>query len=140
MFILTARAVRFAECDLPGNIADLPRLELANPGGRLVPGMSVQMQFTDARAEKVLLIPTEAVIQTGKRTVVMLAEENGGFRPVDVEAGIESAGQTEIKRGLEAGQKAAYARGPVTTKTGKSRAQPPVAGDHWVVSAAALRW
>ena len=81
------------------------RLELANPGGRLVPGMFVQMQFTDTRAEKVLLIPTEAVIQTGNRTVVMLAEENGRFRPVDVEAGIESAGQTEIKNGLQAGQR-----------------------------------
>ncbi|MGH8804387.1 MAG: efflux RND transporter periplasmic adaptor subunit [Polaromonas sp.] len=81
------------------------RLELANPGGRLVPGMFVQMQFMDMRAEKALLIPTEAVIQTGKRTVVMLAEENGRFRPVDVEAGVESAGQTEIKRGLQAGQR-----------------------------------
>jgi Cu(I)/Ag(I) efflux system membrane fusion protein len=80
-------------------------MELANPGGRLVPGMFVQMQFTDMRAEKVLLVPTEAVIQTGKRTVVMLAEENGRFRPVDVEAGIESGGQTEIKRGLQAGQR-----------------------------------
>lgn len=81
------------------------RLELANPGGRLVPGMFVTMQFMDVRAEKALLVPTEAVIQTGKRTVVMLAEENGRFRPVDVEAGIESGGQTEIKRGLQAGQR-----------------------------------
>jgi Cu(I)/Ag(I) efflux system membrane fusion protein len=81
------------------------RLELANPGARLVPGMFVTMQFMDMRAEKALLIPTEAVIQTGKRTVVMLAEENGRFRPVDVEAGIESGGQTEIKRGLQAGQR-----------------------------------
>ena len=81
------------------------RVELANPGGRLVPGMFVQMQFADMRAEKALLVPTEAVIQTGKRTVVMLAEENGRFRPVDVEAGIESGGQTEIKRGLQAGQR-----------------------------------
>jgi len=81
------------------------RLELANPGGRLVPGMFVQMQFMDMRDEKALLIPTEAVIQTGKRTVVMLAEANGRFRPVDVEVGIESGGQTEIKRGLQAGQR-----------------------------------
>lgn len=81
------------------------RLELANPGTRLVPGMFVTMQFMDMRAEKALLVPTEAVIQTGKRTVVMLAEENGRFRPVDVEAGIESGGQTEIKRGLQAGQR-----------------------------------
>ena len=81
------------------------RLELANPGSRLVPGMFVQMQFMDQRVEKSLLIPTEAVIQTGKRTVVMVAEEGGRFRPVDVQAGIESAGQTEIRRGLKSGQR-----------------------------------
>jgi len=81
------------------------RLELANPGARLVPGMFVTMQFMDLQAEKALLVPTEAVIQTGKRTVVMLAEDNGRFRPVDVQAGIESGGQTEIKRGLQAGQR-----------------------------------
>jgi len=81
------------------------RLELANPGSRLVPGMFVTMQFMDMRAEKALLIPSEAVIQTGKRTVALLAEENGRFRPVDVEAGIESGGQTQIKRGLQAGQR-----------------------------------
>jgi Cu(I)/Ag(I) efflux system membrane fusion protein len=84
------------------------RLELANPGGRLVPGMFVQMQFMDTRAEKSLLVPTEAVIQTGKRTVVMLAEQDdkgGRFRPLDIEIGIETGGQTEVKRGLQAGQR-----------------------------------
>ena len=81
------------------------RVELANARGQLVPGMFVSMQFTDTRADKALLIPTEAVIQTGRRTVVMLAEANGGFRPVEVQAGIESAGQTEIKSGLQAGQR-----------------------------------
>jgi Cu(I)/Ag(I) efflux system membrane fusion protein len=58
--------------------------------------MFVSMQFMDTRAHNVLLIPTEAVIQTGKRTVVMVAEENGKFKPVEVQAGIESGGQTEI--------------------------------------------
>ncbi|WP_439590547.1 efflux RND transporter periplasmic adaptor subunit [Hydrogenophaga sp.] len=81
------------------------RMELANPTGRLVPGMFVSMQFADTQAPKALLVPTEAVIQTGKRTVVMLAEDYGRFRPVDVEISIESGGQTEIKRGLQAGQR-----------------------------------
>jgi len=81
------------------------RVALANPGSRLVPGMFVQMQFSDQRAGRSLLIPTEAVIQTGKRTVVLVAEEGGRFRPVNVAAGIESGGQTEIKRGLVAGQR-----------------------------------
>ncbi len=81
------------------------RLELANPGARLVPGMLVSMQLTAARTDKVLRIPTEALIQTGTRSVVMLAEDNGRFRPVNVEVGIETDGQTEIKRGLQAGQR-----------------------------------
>ena len=81
------------------------RLELANPGARLVPGMFVSMQFMGMQAQKSLLVPTEAVIQTGKRTVVILAEENGRFSPVDVQPGLESGGQTEIKRGLQAGQR-----------------------------------
>jgi Cu(I)/Ag(I) efflux system membrane fusion protein len=81
------------------------RVELTNPSNALVPGMLINMQFMDMRAEKSLLIPTEAVIQTGKRVVVMLTEDKGKFRPVEVETGIESNGQTEIKRGLQAGQR-----------------------------------
>ena len=84
------------------------RLEISNPQGALAPGMFVQMQFMDMHAGKALLIPTEAVIQTGKRTVVMLAEgdgTSGRFRPVEVEIGIETGGQTEVKRGLQAGQR-----------------------------------
>jgi Cu(I)/Ag(I) efflux system membrane fusion protein len=81
------------------------RLELANPGARLVPGMLVSMQLMAARNDKVLRIPTEALIQTGTRSVVMLAEDNGRFQPVNVEVGIETDGQTEIKRGLQAGQR-----------------------------------
>lgn len=81
------------------------RVELPNPGGLLVPGMFINMQFMDMRAEKSLVVPTEAVIQTGKRAVVMLAEDKGKFRPVEVDIGIESNGQTEIKRGLQAGQR-----------------------------------
>ena len=76
------------------------RLALNNAGEHLVPGMFVQMQFTDPQARQAMLIPSEAVIQTGKRTVVLVAEEGGKFRPVEVEVGIENAGQTEVKSGL----------------------------------------
>ncbi|GAA3535012.1 efflux RND transporter periplasmic adaptor subunit [Zobellella aerophila] len=81
------------------------RMELANPDARLVPGMFVQMSFADKPESTSLLIPTEAIIQTGKRTIVMLAEDGGRFRPAEVEIGIEADGQTEIKRGLRAGQR-----------------------------------
>jgi Cu(I)/Ag(I) efflux system membrane fusion protein len=81
------------------------RVELDNPRGQLVPGMFVSMNFTDMRAEKSIVVPSEAVIHTGKRAVVILAEENGRFRPVEVQAGIESGGQTEIRKGLQPGRR-----------------------------------
>ncbi|MBA2676144.1 efflux RND transporter periplasmic adaptor subunit [Ramlibacter sp.] len=81
------------------------RVELGNPRGRLVPGMFVSMRFTDMHQDKSILVPTEAVIQTGRRTLVMLAEDNGRFRPVEVQAGAESGGQTAITRGLQPGQR-----------------------------------
>ncbi len=81
------------------------RLELANPGGRLLPGMFVTMAFAGPQAAPALLVPSDAVIQTGQRSVVMLAEDGGHFRPVQVQTGREAGGQTEVTRGLQAGQK-----------------------------------
>ena len=81
------------------------RVQLANPGQALAPGMLVTMQFMDQRSTPALLVPTEAIIATGQRMVVMLAEDGGRYRPVNVETGMESGGQTEIKKGLTAGQR-----------------------------------
>ncbi|RFP18808.1 efflux RND transporter periplasmic adaptor subunit [Duganella sp. BJB475] len=81
------------------------RIELANTGGQLVPGMFATVTFASTRATDVLLVPSEAVIQTGTRSVVILAQDGGKFQPVDVELGGEGNGQTEIRKGLTAGQK-----------------------------------
>jgi Cu(I)/Ag(I) efflux system membrane fusion protein len=81
------------------------RIEVANADGRLVPGMFATVSFASAAKKEVLLVPTEAVIQTGKRTVVMVAQGEGGFVSTDVDIGGESNGQTEIRSGLKAGQK-----------------------------------
>lgn len=81
------------------------RVELSNKNAFLVPGMFVSMDFTDPRQRRGVLIPTEALIYTGQRTVVMVAEEDGKYRPVEVEPGTESGGQTEIRKGLQAGQR-----------------------------------
>lgn len=85
------------------------RVELANPGSQLVPGMFATVDFAPATRREAVLVPSEAVIQTGKRTVVVLAGagEDGKQRlePVDVEVGAEAGGMTEIRKGLAAGQK-----------------------------------
>ena len=81
------------------------RVEVANPRGKLVPGMFAAVAFAPSAARQALLVPSEAVIQTGTRSVVMLAQEGGRFAPVDVQTGMEANGQVEILKGLEAGQK-----------------------------------
>ncbi|TMH21185.1 MAG: efflux RND transporter periplasmic adaptor subunit [Betaproteobacteria bacterium] len=79
------------------------RIELANPDGRLVPGMFATIDFAPTRRSDIVLVPSEAVIRTGKRTVVIVAQGDGRFAPVDVATGIESNGQTEIRKGVNAG-------------------------------------
>jgi Cu(I)/Ag(I) efflux system membrane fusion protein len=80
------------------------RVELANPGGALVPGMFATVMLKPAARMEMLQVPSEALITTGKRSVVIVAQGDGRFAPVDVEIGMESNGQTEIRKGLEAGQ------------------------------------
>jgi len=80
------------------------RVELANPVGALVPGMFATVMLKPAARVEMLQVPSEAVITTGKRSVVVVALGDGRFAPVDVEIGMEANGQTEIRKGLEAGQ------------------------------------
>lgn len=80
------------------------RLELPNRGGRLRPGMFAQVAL-GGRASTALLVPSEALIRTGSRTLVMLATGKGRYRPAEVRTGREGGGQTEILEGLAQGEK-----------------------------------
>jgi Cu(I)/Ag(I) efflux system membrane fusion protein len=113
---VTARTAAFPEQGFKGKVAMLlpdvnattrtirARIVLANPGGRLKPGMFATLNFasTDKPA---LMVPSEAVIHTGTRAVAILADGKGKFRPVDIETGRDSGGMTEIRKGLTAGQR-----------------------------------
>jgi membrane fusion protein, copper/silver efflux system len=81
------------------------RVELKNPGRRLMPGMFATIAFVPAPGEDLLRVPSEAVIRTGTRSVVIVAQGDGKFSPVNVQTGREAAGETEIPSGLEAGQR-----------------------------------
>ncbi|WP_433735820.1 efflux RND transporter periplasmic adaptor subunit [Pseudomonas putida] len=81
------------------------RVELPNPDGRLRPGMTAQVSLNRSTEQSVLWVPSEAVIRTGRRALVMLAEDAGRYRPVEVQLGQESDGKTAILKGLEEGQK-----------------------------------
>jgi Cu(I)/Ag(I) efflux system membrane fusion protein len=80
------------------------RIELPNRGGRLRPGMFATVSFGGS-AQPALLVPSEALIRTGKRTLVMLALDKGRYRPAEVQTGRESGDNTEILAGLSEGEK-----------------------------------
>ncbi len=79
-------------------------IELPNRAGRLRPGMFATVSLGQSRQDG-LLVPSEAVIDTGERTLVMLATGKGRYRPAEVRIGRESGGQTEILAGLSEGEK-----------------------------------
>jgi membrane fusion protein, copper/silver efflux system len=79
------------------------RVELANPGARLKPGMFATVAMAPPQSREAVLVPSEAVIVTGRRSVVLVDRGEGRFEPLDVEIGREEGGRTEILKGLEAG-------------------------------------
>jgi membrane fusion protein, copper/silver efflux system len=81
------------------------RIVLANPGGALKPGMYATVKFAGFSSPKVVVVPSEAVIRTGKRNVVIVDDGDGRFLPVEVELGRETADMTEIHSGLAAGKR-----------------------------------
>jgi Cu(I)/Ag(I) efflux system membrane fusion protein len=80
------------------------RIELPNRGGRLRPGMFATVQLGET-SRPALLVPSEAVIRTGRRTLVMLALDGGRYQPAEVRVGREAGGRTEVLEGLAEGEK-----------------------------------
>jgi Cu(I)/Ag(I) efflux system membrane fusion protein len=80
------------------------RIQLANRGGRLRPGMFAGVAL-GSDGKPALLVPSEAVIRTGTRTLVMLATNDGRFHPAEVRVGRDAGGKTEVLGGLAEGEK-----------------------------------
>ena len=81
------------------------RLALDNRDGSLTPGMLMRVRLAAAAPVSRLLVPTEVVIVTGTRSVVLVAGENNSMQPVTVTTGRDLGNDTEILSGLTEGQK-----------------------------------
>ena len=79
------------------------RIELANPGERLKPGMFATLSFVAGRGKEMMLVPTEAVIRTGERSLVIVSQGKGRFSPQEVDVGVEHGGLSEIRKGVGEG-------------------------------------
>jgi membrane fusion protein, copper/silver efflux system len=82
------------------------RFQLPNPGGRLKPGMYANVELT-SRGRSGLVVPTDAVLDSGTEQVVFVAQGNGLFQPRTVRIGRRLGEATEILEGLKAGDQVA---------------------------------
>jgi Cu(I)/Ag(I) efflux system membrane fusion protein len=80
------------------------RLEAPNPQQTLKPGMFVDVEFpVDLPAA--LVVPPEAIVDSGLRKTVFVDRGNGSFEPRLVETGWRSADDVEVTKGLVAGER-----------------------------------
>jgi len=80
------------------------RLDANNPGFTMKPDMFVNVEFGVAGAKK-LVVPTEAVIDTGDRQTVFVDLGNGHLEPRQVVVGDRLGDRVVITRGLAVGER-----------------------------------
>ncbi|MEF9956181.1 MAG: efflux RND transporter periplasmic adaptor subunit [Acinetobacter sp.] len=80
------------------------RIELPNADGQLKPGMFASVKLS-SNPQSSLVIPEQAVIRTGTRNIVLVAQEQGRFEPVTVQLGQSDGNRVAILQGLKVGQK-----------------------------------
>ena len=78
------------------------RLSLDNPGATLRPGMYGRVRVA-GRGGSALVVPGEAVVNTGEHKYVFLARADGHFEPRMVWTGVQEGDRVQILKGLAAG-------------------------------------
>jgi Cu(I)/Ag(I) efflux system membrane fusion protein len=79
------------------------RLEIDNAALKLTPGMLMRVRVGGQKTVARLLVPSEAVITTGRRSVVIVKNADGRLQPVSVTVGNDVGDDTEVLSGLNDG-------------------------------------
>jgi len=79
------------------------RAEILNPGQKLKPGMYANVKIKIDLGSR-LAIDEEAVINTGKRTIVVVASGGGNYLSREVRLGQKAEGYYEVLSGLKEGE------------------------------------
>jgi Cu(I)/Ag(I) efflux system membrane fusion protein len=86
------------------------RVELPNPGMKLKPEMFVNALIRIPLGNSIV-VPTTAVMDTGKRQVIWVEKSPGVFQPQDVKVGQQTGDKIQILSGIKAGSKIAVSGG-----------------------------
>jgi Cu(I)/Ag(I) efflux system membrane fusion protein len=76
-------------------------IEVPNPQGRLRAGMYATVVFEPVVARNAIVVPTQAILRTGERNIVIVALGGGQFAPRDITLGPEGDHYTQVLSGLE---------------------------------------
>jgi RND family efflux transporter MFP subunit len=82
------------------------RIEFPNPGQRLKPDMFVNLKLGSSLGRQ-LVVPEDAVLDSGTVKYVFVDKGEGYFEPREVETGGQAQGYYAIRRGLRPGEKVA---------------------------------
>lgn len=85
------------------------RIELANPKQLLKPAMFAQVDVQLGTASPVLTVPDSAVIDSGKRQIVLVQRGEGRFEPREVKTGARGDNVVEVLEGLKDGEEVVVA-------------------------------
>lgn len=94
--------VRFVEPEFSEATRTLQvKIEVPNRDGRLKSGMFGIVRFHPTAAHQALVVPTQSILRTGQRSVVIVDLGGGTFAPREVLTGHEGGGYVEILEGLD---------------------------------------
>ncbi|HEY1308745.1 MAG TPA: efflux RND transporter periplasmic adaptor subunit [Vicinamibacterales bacterium] len=79
------------------------RIEVPNKSGQLRPGMFASVDI-EVDPEQGLVVPEDAVIDSGRRHTVFVATGNGRFEPRDVDVGLHADNRYLVRSGLTEGE------------------------------------
>lgn len=80
------------------------RMEFANPELKLMPGMFVNVELRRPLGRQ-LVIPVDAVLDSGKRQMVFVDRGSGNFEPREVKLGPRTEALVAVASGLRAGER-----------------------------------
>ncbi len=80
-------------------------VEVANSNLQLRPQMYANISVRVPGASNAVMVPDEAVLHSGARSVVIVAMKDNLFEPREVDLGMTSEGMQEVLHGLKAGEK-----------------------------------
>ncbi|HVU18306.1 MAG TPA: efflux RND transporter periplasmic adaptor subunit [Candidatus Didemnitutus sp.] len=81
------------------------RVAVANPDGRLKPGMFADVEIATTALQDVLVIPDQALQTLGDEQVVFVALSDTKFEKRVVKTGLEQHGRVQVLEGLKEGER-----------------------------------